>query len=211
MNEITRNPLHWPDNVPRTAPHLRGNPQFAERTLLVASRFVRAEINRVNNRRWSSEDESVIISSNLRLKHDGTPYSSQQEPADTGIAVYFRLRINRSGKTIERPVVITCDKWKKSADNLYAIGKDIEAQRARQRWGCTNYEQAFRGYMAIPERCGGAAWWDVLAVPSNADRQTIEAAYTKLAKVCHPDVGGSADAFTTLRNAYEQALSQFLS
>lgn len=210
MSEITRSPLCWPDNVPRTAPGLRGSPHFAERSLYSAARFVKAEINRVNERRWDYEDEKVIISSNLRLKLDGTPVNNQSEPADSGIAVYFTLVIRRGDKQLERPVVIACDKWRKVADNLYAIGKDIEAQRARQRWGCTNYEQAFRGYLAIPERCGGPSWWEVLGVPATADLATIETAYTRLVKKRHPDVlGGSADAFTLLKNAYNQATAQF--
>lgn len=209
MNEITRNPLCWPDAVPRTAPHRRGNPQFNERTLAVAAEFVRSEINRLNNRRWHSNDESVIISSNLKLKNDGTPYSQQGEPADTGIAVYFTLRINRNGKIMERPIVMSCDKWRKTTDNLYAIGKDIEAQRARDRWGCTNYEQAFRGYLAIPERCGGPAWWETLGIKPDAAREIIEAAFKSKVKVFHPDKGGTDHGFAKLTEAYEQAMAQF--
>lgn len=209
MTAITRNPLCWPDSVPRRAPHLRGNPRFDERSLAVSAGFVIQEINRLNNRRWDYTDDSVIISSNLRLKQDGTPFSAQPEPADTGVAVYFTLRIPRNGKIIERPVVLTCDKWKKTADNLYAIGKDIEAQRARDRWGCTNYEQAFRGYLAIPERCGGAAWWDVLGVKSTASRTEIETAYKSKAQKHHPDKGGTHESWVKFSEAYEQALAQF--
>ncbi len=209
MNEITRNPLCWPDSVPRTAPHQRGNPLFKQRTLAVAAEFVRAEINRLNNRWFNAEDESVIISSNLRLKNDGTPYSQQGEPADTGIAVYFTLHINRNGKIIERPIVMSCDKWRTTADNLYAIGKDIEAQRARDRWGCTNYEQAFRGYLAIPDRCGGPAWWETLGIKPDASHDIIEAAFKSKAKVLHPDKGGTSHGFSKLSEAYEQAMAQF--
>jgi hypothetical protein len=209
VNEITRNPLCWPDAVPRTAPHRRGDPRFDERTLLVAAQFVRAEINRLNNQWHGHDDESLIISSNLRLKNDGTPYSQQGEPADTGIAVYFTLRINRNGKIIERPIVMSCDKWRKTSDNLYAIGKDIEAQRARDRWGCTNYEQSFRGYIAIPERCGGPSWWETLGIKPDADKGTIEAAFKSRAKTQHPDRGGSATAFAKLTEAYEQATALF--
>jgi hypothetical protein len=209
MSEITRTPLCWPDSVPRTAPHLRGNPRFDERSLSAAAKFVRAEINRLNNRWHSHEDESVIISSNLKLKQNGVPYSAQGEPADTGIAVYFTLRINRNGKIIERPIVLSCDKWRKSADNLYAIGKDIEAQRSRARWGATNLEQSFRGYLAIPEKCGGLSWWVMLSVRPDASRDLIEAAYRMKAKRLHPDAGGSAEDFARLQEAFEQAMAQF--
>lgn len=209
MSEITRNPLCWPDNVPRTAPHLRGNPRFDERSLAVAADFVLAEINRLNNRWHGYGDDSVIISSNLRLKPDGTPYSQQGEPTDTGVAVFFTLQIRRSGKIIERPIVMSCDKWRKTADNLYAIGKDIEAQRARERWGCTNIEQAFRGYLAIPEKCGGESWWVLLGVESFASEDRIKDAFRTLAKTSHPDKGGDRVAWGRLQEAYDQAMALF--
>lgn len=125
------------------------------------------------------------------------------------MAVYFTLFIRRNGKIIERPIVMSCDKWRKTADNLYAIGKDIEAQRARERWGATNYEQSFRGYIAIPEKCGGPAWWTVLGLSLPCGRESIESAYKRLAPKAHPDTGGSAAAFTQLREAYDQAMAQF--
>lgn len=210
MSEITRNPLCWPDSVPRIAPHLRGTPRFTSQSLAYATRFVREEINRLNGR-WGYDDggKEIIISSNLRLNRDGTPASAQSEPADTGIAVYFTLVINRNGRKIERPIVMSCDKWRRTNDNLYAIGKDIEAQRARERWGCTNYEQSFRGYLAIPEKCGGPAWWDVLDVAPCSTKAFIELAFKSKAKSAHPDAGGSALAFSKLQKAYEQAMAQF--
>jgi hypothetical protein len=209
MSEITRTPLCWPDNVPRTPPHLRGNPQFKERTLAAAADFVLAEINRLNNRRWNESDPNVIISSNLRLRNDGLPYSDQRQLDDTGIAVYFKLKFRRGGQTIERPIVLTCDKWRKIADNLYAIGKDIEAQRARDRWGCTNFEQAFRGYLAIPERCGGAPWWETLGVKPDANEEQIKAAYRQKALKQHPDKGGDREKWNKVQEATDQALQQF--
>ncbi len=208
-NTITKSPLCWPDAVPRTAPHRRGSPKFDDRSLDQAARFTIHEINRLNKRRWDYQDENVIISSNLKLRQDGLPLSNQPEPADSGIAVYFTLKINRNGKLIERPIVMSCDKWKKPADNLYAIGKDIEAQRSRERWGCTNYEQAFRGYLAIPERCGGKAWWETLGILPSANRDTVEQAYKIRAKVAHPDTAGTNGEFVALKEAFDQAMAQF--
>jgi hypothetical protein len=207
MSEITRNPLCWPDGVARTPPHQRGNPRFNERSLYVAAEFVLNEINRLNSRWHGHRDDSVIVSSNLRLKNDGTPYSGQTEPNDTGVAVYFKLNFRRGNNTVDRPIVMTCDRWKKTADNLYAIGKDIEAQRARDRWGCTNFEQAFRGYLAIPERCGHGPWWEILGIPSTATEKHIKAAMREKAKSCHPDKGGSHDAWVAIQEAYEQGLA----
>ncbi len=206
---ITRYPLAWPDNVARRAPHQRLRPQFAEWSIASATAQVLMEVNRLNGLRWDFHDDSVVVSTNLRLRADGLPRSDQSEPADGGAAVYFDLRFSRGGKALKRPCVLSCDKWIKVAWNLYAIAKDIEAQRARQRWGCTNIEQAFRGYLAIPERCGGPSWWELLGVPASSSPDAIKDAYKVKAKTAHPDAGGNAEDWARLQQAYEQALGQF--
>lgn len=148
MNEITRNPLCWPNNVPRTLPHLRRRPQFKEWSIAGARDQLLTEINRLNQRAWNFRDESVILSTNLRLKLDGLPQGIQSEPADTGVAIYFNLRFVRNGKWHERFTAMSCDKWNKVAFNLTALAKDIDAQCARDRLGATTVEQSFRGYIA---------------------------------------------------------------
>lgn len=209
MSEITKSPLYWPNNVPRTAPGKRGEPQFQHRSISGASSFIIAEINRLNKRRWDWSDENIILSTNLRLKKDGAPYSEQNQPADTGVAVYFKLRFWRNGKEFTRPCVLTCDKWRHIEDNLWAIGKDIEAQRARERWGSTTTEQAFQGYLAIPEKCGGDSWWVTLGIKPDANLATVKSAYLHKAKTVHPDKGGSQDGWVTIQEAYNQAMAQF--
>ncbi len=210
MNEITRSPLCWPDNVARRAPHQRQRPNFQERSLSQATSMLLQEINRLNNRRWDFKDESVIISTNLRLKLDGLPMGNQPEPADSGVAVYFTLVFARNGNRIERPVVRANDKWKRTADNLYAIAYDIELDRAKFRYGSSNIEQSFRGYLAIPEKCGGGAWWELLGVKTTAKAEEIRDAYRALMKKFHPDMpGGSTTSSMKLTEAYEQAMSQF--
>lgn len=208
MSEITRHPLCWPDNVPRTAPQNRQRALFENKTVNGAIRLVLAEVNRINKQAWNHADDKVIISTNLRLKRDGLPYSETGEPPDTGVAVFFQLRFERGGKWHERPIVLTCDKWTRVSWNLYAIAKDIEAQRARHRWGCTNIEQAFRGYMAIPERCGGLSWWAVLGIQPDATRQMVKEAYRLKATTEHPDKGGTTERWNRLQEAYEQAIGQ---
>jgi hypothetical protein len=208
MGEITKYPLSWPDNVARTPPHQRERARFENWSIASATDFVLQEINRLNGNWHGYEDGSVIISSNLRYKRDGMPYSDQGEPADPGIAVYFNLQFERGGKTHERPIVLSCDKWTRVAWNLYAVGKDIEAQRGRHRWGCTNVEQAFRGYMAIPERTGGQSWWEVLGVLSSASEFEVREAFRAKALTEHPDKGGTQERWLRLQEALEQALSR---
>lgn len=212
MSEITRYPLVWPNNVPRTAPQNSTWPKFDERTVSSAKIMVLQEVNRLNKRRWDYNDESVIISSNIVVNKDGSISGSAPAPRDTAVAVYFTLRFARNGKWYERPCVLSCDKWNKVAFNLTAIAKDIEAQRARERWGCTTVEQAFQGYLAIPEKCGGQAWWVVLGIVSTANAEQVKAAYKSKANIVHPDKpGGSEASFKELTVAYDQAMAQFRS
>ena len=205
MGEITRHPLCWPDNVARTAPGMRRWPQFTEKTINGAVRFVLSEINRLNGRTYDYADEDVIISTNLKMRLDGLPRGDQGEPADPGAAVYFKLLFRRGSKEFSRHCVLTCDRWVRVAWNLYAIGKDIEAQRARGRWGCTSVEQAFQGYVAIPERCGGPAWWDILGVRPEASSDEIKDAFKRRALTEHPDKGGTQERWTRLQEAFDQA------
>ncbi len=208
MGEITKYPLSWPYNVARIPPHQRESARFEDWTIHEATKFVLREINRLNGNWHDWEDGSVIISSNLRYKRDGTPFSGQEEPDDPGIAIYFDLQFERGGKVHKRPVVLSCDKWTRVAWNIYAVGKDIEAQRGRHRWGCTNVEQAFRGYLAIPERTGGASWWEVLGVLSTASETEVRDAFRVKALTEHPDKGGTQEGWIRLQEALEQALSR---
>ena len=44
--------------------------------------------------------------------------------------------------------------------------------------------------------------YDILGVPNGATKETIKSAYYKLAKTCHPDVGGDSKKFIEIENAY---------
>jgi len=207
MAEISRFPLCWPDNIARTPPHKRGRPRFEIKSVSASIDFLLSEIARLNGWYGHQRNERTIISTNIKLRKDGLlPLGDQAEPADTGAAVYFQLRFERGGKWHERPIVLTCDRWCKVSWNLYAMAMDIEAQRARDRWGCGTIEQAFRGYLAIPERCGGASWWELLKLPSTASADDIRTAFRELAKTMHPDKGGANGEWNRLQEAYEQGL-----
>ena len=187
----------------------RKEPQFNNLGIGTGAHMLRREINLLNKRRWNFEDESIIISANLRLRQDGLPYSDQAEPSDPAVAVYFNLRFWRNGKEYSRHVVLSCDRWKKVGWNIHALVKDIEAQRGRERWGCTSIEQAFQGYLAIPERCGVLPWWEILGVKPEVAEADLKEAFRLLAKTHHPDVGGDRKKWDELQEAYEQALAKF--
>jgi hypothetical protein len=85
----------------------------------------------------------VIISSDLKLRNDGLPYSNQRTPEDNGIAVWWKIDGERR--------VIAPDKYTKIEDNLYAIGKTLEAMRGIERWGGGEIMvRTFTGFTALP-------------------------------------------------------------
>ncbi len=121
-------PLSWPAHVPRT--RLPRTSAFGKHSIGKARDALLYELRMLGASR-------VVISTNLRLRQDGLPGSAQAQPRDVGAAVYFRL------KTAD--ICLPCDAWDKVEHNLWAIAKDIEAQRGRQRWRVGSVEQAFAG------------------------------------------------------------------
>jgi len=135
--EITAYPLAWPAMRPRMKRRDRAKFSTNGGALSLAAGRDRAmaELQRFRA-------TSIIISSNVSLRRDGLPYSGQPEPADPGVAVYFQIEKN--------PRVMACDRWDRVADNLAAIAKTIEAQRAMLRHGAVTADQIFAGFKALP-------------------------------------------------------------
>lgn len=147
-------------------------------------------------------DWLVIISTNIPLRKDGVPYSNQRQPIDGGAAVYFKIK--------NRPQVLAVDKWNKVEDNLWAIAKDIEAQRGRIRWGVGTIEQAFAGYTALPAPGSTADdWRTVLGVTVADTFEEVSAAYKAKALSAHPDRGGSHERMAWINQAWQQAKQYF--
>lgn len=142
--------------------------------------------------------DNAILSTNVKRRLDGTPFCNLTQPADTGAAVYFDLK----GKA----VVLACDKWNRAECNVMAIAKHIESLRAQERWGVGNVEQAFRGYMALPNigESSGMNPWQVLGVSINCTEEQLKEAYRLLVNKFHPDkAGGDKERFLRVQNAYE--------
>jgi hypothetical protein len=150
-------------------------------------------------RRFGVGDYNVVISTNLPLRRDGLPYSNQREPDDTGAAVYWK---NRKGKQL----VLACDKYDTVGDNLYAIGKTIEATRGIERWGSVTAEQAFAGYATLNEKTGPSCWETLGLEPHGQTEKSILDAFRKMARASHPDNGGSSEAFSAVVAAKDTAM-----
>lgn len=137
---------------------------------------------------------------------------------------------DRSGKRY----TFRCAKWPHQMDNyraaqltivrLYQALEDygttrdeadaapLNQRQQKQREAEASFDALFGTFQPAPDDTtlllgdGNTAWWDVLGVARNADRRTIENAYKALARIHHPDMGGSSEAFVRLRRAYEAGI-----
>jgi hypothetical protein len=206
MNEdITNYPLYWPSNQPRTKVRERarfgtrgginygGNYQPGRKhTISESARELELEIRRMGG-------TNMIISTNLKVKANGIPYSGQRTPDDPGVAVYFHWH--------KRDLVFACDKWLSIEDNLWAIVKHIEALRGQERWGVGSLDQAFAGYAALPDP-NQTPWWSILGVRETATNDEIKSAYRAKAMQYHPDHGGDPVQFDQVQKAYNLAMGK---
>lgn len=194
MSEQAAYPLSWPVGWKRTGfrtcsrfGHGGNRPSTGKGTRLVLDEL----------KRMGVADYQVVISTNLKLRLDGLPYSNQANPQDPGAAVYWRKG--------DKKFVIACDRWTSIGENLYTIGRTIEATRAIERWGAVTTEQAFAGYIALNEKTE-ATCWEVLGIHIDATESTIMDAYRRRARETHPDHGGTPEAFSAVVRAKEIAL-----
>lgn len=181
-------PLQWPAGRPRTAHPSRS--RFGERSIASATASLMASLRMMRA-------GNAVLSTNIRLRNDGLPYSNDKPPADKGVAVYFTLK--------GRPMCFACDRWDKVQDNIYAVAMTIDALRGIERWGSGSMvEQAFTGFVALP---APRSSFDVLGVSRNATHAQIDAAFREKAKTAHPDAGGEAGEMQTLIDARNRAKS----
>lgn len=201
-------PLCWPQGWPRTPSHKRERSRFKVSPGAAVQVLVK-EIDRLAGLRRSSHEtrNSLIISTNMRLRKDGLPYAAQRQPDDPGVAVYFTLK----GKHM----VFACDRFNLLHDNQYAIAKTIEALRGIERWGASDMmERAFTGFEALPffDELLPEKWNDVLGV-GNLNTFTLDDCkrnYRLLASEYHPDKpGGDHEKMQKLNWAMDEARKYF--
>lgn len=191
-DDITNYPLAYPVGRERTPLNKRMRSQFGRHSVIQSARDLESQMRIM-------KAKNMIISSNMKVRNDGLPYSSQKAPDDTGVAVYFDWK--------DKPIVFACDKWKTVEENLWAIAKHIEALRGQERWGVGSLDQAFAGYAALPDP-ETKKWWEVLNIPQTSTNEEIRFAYIRLAKQYHPDAGGDAVIFDQIQKAYDVAMGK---
>jgi hypothetical protein len=213
VSEITASPLCWPPGWRRCKS--RTSAKFGKS---VSVKNTYSDGYHTSKRELSIEDgtrrilgelgrmgiasHKIIISSDLRLRNDGLPYSNQAtSKLDPGVAVYWQDGSQRRCMAIDR--------YDRIADNLAAIAATIEAMRAIERHGGAEIlDRAFTGFAALPAPAAQDAPHEVLGVSENATAAEIDYAYRRLAQQCHPDVGGSHEAMTRINTARDAMLAR---
>lgn len=197
---ITASPLTWPEGWPRTK--TPESSRFGHWSKPVSIAKGRDEVLD-QLRMMGILGDSVIISTNLRLRQDNLPYSNQKQPDDKGVSVWFTQDNQQK--------VIALDKYNRIADNLWAVAKTIEAMRGIERWGGGQFlDRVFTGFTALPgpEANPTQTWKEYFSgfdmIPKNLAQLKI--AYKTLARDFHPDKpGGSGKKMTELNKFYMKA------
>lgn len=196
MTHITATPLTWPEGWPRT--RIRKQSQFGRNgKALTIHRGIRFVLEQL--RMMSIPDYNVIISTNLKLRNDGLPYSNQRMPEDNGVAVWWKVKGEQR--------VIALDKYTKIEDNLHAIGKTLEAMRGIERWGGGEIlNRTFTGFTALPspDQVSAESWRQILDYYGDSIAVARDK-YRQARKAAHPDHGGSGDQFHAVEQAWLEA------
>lgn len=190
---MTPYPLAWPENIPRWKSG-RQTGQF-KTTLSAAMKNVADSLRRFGADSGKSVTD-LVISSNVTLGRDN--------PADPGVAIWFKW----DGLSICIPV----DRYAKVEANLQAIHHIVEARRVELRHGTLALVRAtFTGFMALPSP-DRRPWRDVMAPAETlSTRAEVEARYRTLARMRHPDHGGTDAMMSELNAARDQALKEIAS
>lgn len=199
---ITASPLCWPPGWKREKKQIRSRFGTWKKpvTIYAATTLILDQLRLMTPKvpSWN-----VIISTDLRLRNDGLPYSGQREPDEKGAAVWWR-----PNQDSEEMKVLALNKYDRIADNLYAIGKTLESLRSIERWGSGEIiERTFTGFVALPYITTPQPWRDVLGFEGN-DIVGAEEAYRRARSKAHPDKGGSTELYQAVIDAWSQAINE---
>jgi len=188
-------PLCWPVGWARTTNRRQSNYEAIEfgknRDLVMRALLL-----------LGSSRRDIVLSTNVPLTRDGLPYASTpQRLEDPGVAVYWM----RGGK----PHAMACDRWHRVGENMRAIWYALDSIRQLERCGASQIlDRAYAGFAALPAANRSKSWREVLGFPEGVivTRSHIEAAWRALAKIHHPDKGGSGERMAEINRARDEAL-----
>ena len=195
---VQRYPLQWPTGWIRTPGYSRKRAAFRTSRTETGRVGVPEGIRRLEREIERMGGENATLSSNMRVRIDGSVRANEGEPGDPGVALYFAFK----GKA----TVFACDRFDRVGDNIAAIAGHIDALRRVERYGVGSLEQALSGYKALP--ADTAANWRAVFGFGADQRVTLamlDDAYKTLAKTKHPDLGGSDEAMSHVNRARDFA------
>ena len=166
----------------------------------------------MGKRRFSAMESTVKKDlRNIMNKIEATSLKILMDEFSGEVEVIF----DRDGKRYTKK----CSRWEHSLDNLRAIGLSIDyLYRAVEIYGIESEEEfnslfdsTFIGIEATPDDTSlllghSSNWWEILGTSKEATKQEIINGYKAMAKVHHPDAGGSVEQFQKVRKAYEEAI-----
>jgi hypothetical protein len=137
-------------------------------------------------RKWSVRDFQIVGRPSRR---------TWQDEEERRVTVRF---IHPSG----REITVTMNTQAREVDNFRALYLGPEDMRMMEARGISDIVRDAYLQLAAPARQRDP--YEVLGVRSDSPSEVIEAAYRAMAKKLHPDVGGDADAFKQVQDAYER-------
>lgn len=191
-------PLQWPEGWPRHKGdreydgRFRGSRLYSLTVASAAGRLLE------ELRLLGAKVDDVIVSTNLKTRLDGIPYSNQPLLGrDPGVAVYFEIK--------NRKLVMAQDRYQSVEGNLTSLALAVSGMRQIERHGGGSMmERAFTGFVAIAPPNWKKPWRQVFGVKPEWTGD-INALYRQKAKQHHPDQGGSHTLMAELNVAYEEA------
>lgn len=192
-------PLYWPDGWART--------RWRKDSNFKVSSFARVRDGVIKNIRLMG-GKHIVLSTCLSLRLDGLPLANQRNPEDPGVAIYWY------DSRAEQQRAMACDKWRTVTANMRAVELSLEALRGLERWGSSEIvERAFSGFTALPEHDPNSGNWrrvfGFVDVPGPS-LIAIKVLYKSMARLRHPDHGGSVEAMTELNLAMAAAEKELL-
>lgn len=193
LAQPTQFPLAWPPGWERTT--FRERARFnQDRTRTQAFRRLQEELFRLG-----IAGEGYLVSSNCHGLGD-------RDPEDPGVALYFK----RDARLPAYDHVLACDKFRRVADNLWALALTLEGLRQQERFGVTSIDRQLRAYQALPAPAPPPAarpWHEVLRCFPDASEREIRAAFTARLEELHPDANGPGGDMAELTRARDEALA----
>lgn len=130
------------------------------------------------------------------IRQDGWPRSNARVPPHPGVILSFESK--------HGPLSYPCDTFTRWEDNLYAIGRALEALRKVDRYGVSGSGQQYTGWKKIGAVSTPSAEL-VLAKEIGCTvewvRANTRAVYLAARKKAHPDAGGTAERFHAVQQA----------